>query len=140
MRAAGFGLLLRMSPRRYALGIGCRRGVSAETIGALVDKVLKRKNIAWESVIAVGTAELKRDEAGLLAFAEMRGVPLRFFGAEELNAVDVPNPSVAAESHVGIRSVSEAAALLAAGAGAELVEEKTAAESVTVAVAEVVNG
>ncbi|MBS1371888.1 MAG: precorrin-4 C(11)-methyltransferase [Lentisphaeria bacterium] len=140
VRAACSGLLLRMSPSRYALGIGCRRGVSAETIGALVDKVLKRKNIAWESVVAAGTAELKRDEAGLLAFAETRGVPLRFFGAEELNAVDVPNPSAAAASHVGIRSVSEAAALLAAGPGAELVVEKTAAESVTVAVAEVVNG
>ena len=140
VRAKNSGVVLRLVPRRYALGIGCRRGTPAEAIEALTDRVLKERNIKWESVSVIASAELKRDEPGLLAFAQSHGVALRFFGSDELNAVEVPNPSAAAEAHVGIRSVSEAAALLAAGPGAELVVEKTAAESVTAAIAEVVNG
>ena len=38
------------------------------------------------------------------------------------------------------KTISEAAALLAAGPGSRLVVEKTAAECVTVALAEVLNG
>ena len=76
----------------------------------------------------------------MLAFAQSRRLALRFFRADELNAVDVPNPSAAALAHLGIRSVSEAAALLAAGPGSRLVVEKTAAECVTVALAEGLNG
>ena len=140
VRAVNSGLLLRLVPRRYALGIGCRRGTSAGAIDALVNRVLRERNIDGAFIAVIGTAELKREEAGLVAFAQSHGIALRFFGCDELNAVEVPNPSAAAETHLGVRSVSEAAALLAAGQGAELVVEKTAEECVTVAVAEVING
>lgn len=140
VHARNSGLVLHLVPRRFTLGIGCRRGVAAATIEALADRILKARNIDWASIAAIATAELKQDEAGLFSFAQSHGIALRFFGADELNAVEVPNPSAAAEAHLGIRSVSEAAALLAAGDGAELVVEKTAAECVTVAVAEVING
>lgn len=113
------------------------RNVPAERIEAAVSALLARYGIDWEQVVSIGTAELKREEAGLLAFAAEHGRELRFFGADELNAVEVPNPSRMAEEHVGIRSVSEAAALLAAGPGAVLVAEKAAAECVTAAIAEV---
>lgn len=131
------GGVFRMVRRRYALGVGWRRNVPAERIEAAVSALLARYGIDWEQLVSIGTAELKREEAGLLAFAAEHGRELRFFGADELNAVEVPNPSRMAEEHVGIRSVSEAAALLAAGPGAVLVAEKAAAECVTAAIAEV---
>jgi cobalamin biosynthesis protein CbiG len=127
----------RLLPRRYALGIGCRRGVPAERIEAAVSAVLESHGIDGSRIGLAASAELKRDEPGLLAFAAKHGLALRFFAAEELNRVETPNPSRAAAEHVGIRSVSEAAALLAAGPGAELVVEKIADGAVTVAVAEV---
>ncbi len=122
----------RLLPRSYALGIGCRRGVSADRIEAAVIAA----GVDLNRVELVGSAELKRDEAGLLEFAAKYRLPLRFFDAKELNEVDTPNPSAAATEHLGIRSVSEAAALLAAGAEAKLVLEKTADGFVTVALAE----
>lgn len=127
----------KLIPRRYALGIGCRRGVPAERIESAVAAVLDTHAIGWDRIALAASAELKRDEPGLLAFAAKHGLALRFFAAEELNGVETPNPSRAAEAHVGIRSVSEAAALLAAGPGAKLMVEKTADGAVTVAVAEV---
>jgi cobalt-precorrin 5A hydrolase len=67
---------------------------------------------------------------------------LRFYPPEQLAAVPVPNPSETVRKHTGTPSVSEAAALLAAGAAgpeALLVEKHkcrgTDGRSATVSVA-----
>ena len=62
-------------------------------------------------------------------------LPLHFFPAEQLNGVEVPNPSEAAWNNLGIRSVSEASALLAAGGKGRLYVEKQRCGDVTVAIA-----
>ena len=63
------------------------------------------------------------------------GLPVRAFTAEALAAVDVPTPSEVVRAAVGTASVAEAAALLAAGPGAELVVPKLAGKEATVAIA-----
>jgi cobalt-precorrin 5A hydrolase len=73
----------------------------------------------------VASISLKADEAGLLAWAASRRWVLRFYAPEELAAVPVPHPSEVVRAHTGTPSVSEAAALLAAGTGAhDLIVEK----------------
>jgi cobalt-precorrin 5A hydrolase/precorrin-3B C17-methyltransferase len=52
-----------------------------------------------------------------------------------LAGLDVPNPSAVVEAEVGTPSVAEAAALAAAGTGAELVVTKRKGASVTIAIA-----
>ena len=59
------------------------------------------------------------------------------FTAAELNRIEVPHPSLAAREKLGVNSVSEAAALLAAGPGAQLVLDKQIHSQATVAIAEV---
>jgi hypothetical protein len=66
---------------------------------------------------AVASIDLKADEPGLLR--RRRGTWLDASTSTrraELAAVDVPNPSETVRKHTGTPSVSEAAALLAAGA------------------------
>jgi cobalt-precorrin 5A hydrolase/precorrin-3B C17-methyltransferase len=63
------------------------------------------------------------------------GLPVRAFEAGALGTVDVPSPSEVVRAAVGTPSVAEAAALLAAGPGAELVVTKQAGAQATVAVA-----
>ena len=65
---------------------------------------------------AVASIDLKADEAGLLEVAAGYGWTIRFYAAAELAQVVVPNPSETVRKHTGTPSVSEAAALLAAGA------------------------
>src|SRR5205823_6364427 len=60
---------------------------------------------------------------------------LRTFSADALAAVAVPTPSPVVECAVGTPSVAEAAALLAAGPGSELVVSKVTGAHATVAVA-----
>jgi cobalt-precorrin 5A hydrolase/precorrin-3B C17-methyltransferase len=133
--------VLVLRPPSLVLGIGASRGVSGGEIADLVARVLAYAGLAAESVCAVATADVKADEAGLLAYAAGRGLPLVTFPAAALAQVTVPNPSEVVRAAVGTPSVAEAAALLAAGArgrGAELVAGKTASAMATVAVARLV--
>ena len=104
-----------MKPIRLALGLGCHRGTPAATIRQAIDEALARAGATLADVEAVASIDLKADEAGLLEVARACGWTLRFYAAAELARVTVPNPSETVRKHTGTPSVSEAAALLAAG-------------------------
>ena len=104
---------------KVTLGLGCDRGTPETTLAEAVDQALAPLTAAGQAPVVVAGAasiDLKADEAGLLALAARRGWPLRFYSAAELATVPVPNPSETVRRHTGTPSVSEAAALLAAGA------------------------
>ena len=98
------------------LGLGCDRGTSVETLTLAVAQALAKAHAQLTDVAAVASITLKADEAGLLALAAQHGWPLTFYRPDELAAVTVPNPSETVRRHTGTPSVSEAAALLRAGA------------------------
>lgn len=101
---------------KLALGLGCDRGTPAATIRQAIDEALARAGASsMADVEAVASIDLKADEAGLLEVARACGWTLRFYAAAELAQVTVPNPSETVRKHTGTPSVSEAAALLAAG-------------------------
>ena len=100
---------------KLALGLGCDRGTPAATIRQAIDEALARAGATLADVEAVASIDLKADEAGLLEVARACGWTLRFYAAAELAQVTVPNPSETVRKHTGTPSVSEAAALLAAG-------------------------
>lgn len=108
-----------------ALGLGCDRGTPAETIARAVDEALARVGASLADVAAVASIDLKADEAGLLELAARHGWTVTFHPAATLAAVAVPNPSETVRRFTGTPSVSEAAALLAAGTdvGGLLVEK-----------------
>ena len=99
-----------------ALGLGCDRGTPAATILRAIDEALAQAGVTLAEVGAVASIDLKADEAGLLEVAAGYGWTIRFYAAAELAQVVVPNPSETVRKHTGTPSVSEAAALLAAGA------------------------
>lgn len=98
------------------LGIGCDRGTSVETLKLAVAQALSLAHASLADVVAIASITLKADEVGLLALAAQHGWPLTFYRPDELAAVTVPNPSETVRRHTGTPSVSEAAALLRAGA------------------------
>ena len=104
-----------MKPIRLTLGLGCDRGTPAATLRQAIDEALARAGATLADVEAVASIDLKADEAGLLEVARACGWTLRFYAAAVLARVMVPNPSETVRKHTGTPSVSEAAALLAAG-------------------------
>ncbi|TBO56434.1 threonine-phosphate decarboxylase [Streptomyces kasugaensis] len=101
-------------------GVGASRGVPVAEVLDLVAATLARAGYASRAVTALATVAARAAEPGLVGAARRLGVPLRSYPAEALAAVPVPAPSDAARAAVGTPSVAEAAALLAAGPGAEL--------------------
>ncbi len=110
---------------QVAVGLGCDRGTPLATLQQALVEALALAGARLGDVAAVASIDLKADEPGLLALAVQHGWRMTFYTPEQLAAVPVPNPSETVRKYTGSPSVSEAAALLAAGAGmAALLVEK----------------
>ncbi|MCL8209281.1 MAG: cobalamin biosynthesis protein [Actinomycetia bacterium] len=125
-------LLLR--PRCLVVGVGTVRGASPDAVEGLVRTALAEAGLAWRAVGVLASASLKADETALAVLASRHGWTVRLFDPVVLRTVTVPTPSAEVDRLVGTPSVSEAAAILAAGGGPLLVPKRRCAEA-TVAVA-----
>ena len=105
---------------RLALGLGCDRNTPEATLRQAVAQALAQLGADWADVAAVASITLKADEPGLLALCTAQGWAPQFYPPEQLAQVAVPNPSETVRRYTGTPSVSEAAALLAAGRPGEL--------------------
>ena len=80
------------------------------------------------------TIDVKKDEEFCAMLQDVYEEEVKFYTAEELAAVDVPNPSDTVAKHVGTPSVCEAAAILGSNHG-KLVIEKVKGKNWTAALA-----
>jgi len=99
----------------FTVGLGCDRGVALTTVRDAVQTALALAGARPDQVLMAASITIKQDEAALLALAQEHGWPLVFYPPEKLAQVAVPNPSETVRKYTGTPSVSEAAALLAAG-------------------------
>jgi cobalt-precorrin 5A hydrolase/precorrin-3B C17-methyltransferase len=123
--------VVTLHPPSLVAGVGASTGAPAHAVSDLLDAALDGAGLARASIAEVATLDRKKSEPGLAAL----GLPMRGFTADALREVSVPTPSAVVADAVGTPSVAEAAALLAAGAGAELIVHKQANAVATVAVA-----
>lgn len=128
------GDALHLVPRIGVLGVGCRRGTSADTLAEAFAAFCAQAGFAPQCIAAAASIDLKQNEAGLLAFCQSRGWPVEFFTAEQLRqAPGSFTPSAFVQSVTGVDNVCERAAVLAAGG--PLVFHKFARTGVTFALA-----
>jgi cobalt-precorrin 5A hydrolase / precorrin-3B C17-methyltransferase len=118
-------------PPSLVAGVGCSRGASAAEILSLLHSALREAGLSRKSVATLASIDLKSDEVGLLEATDTLGVPLHFYAAGELAAVEVPNPSPVVAGAVGTPSVAEAVVL---ASGAELLLEKRKSKNATVSI------
>jgi len=127
--------LLILRPHSLAAGIGCNRNTPEVEIRSFIEDVMAAHGLSIHSLRSLASIDVKTDEPGLLAAAKNLGIPLQFYSRQELNQVrHVPNPSHMVAKHVGVQSVCEAAAILAAQKG-RLIVPKQKTTNVTVAIA-----
>lgn len=125
---------LVVRPPCLCVGLGCNRGTTLEELRSFLDGVFKEKKLSRSSIACLASLEAKSDESGLLALAEELKVGVRFFSTDRINGIKAPNPSEVVERHMGVKSVCEAAAMLAADSPRLLVE-KIKRDNATLAVA-----
>lgn len=127
--------VLVLRPKMLVAGMGCRRGVTRQELEDHLQQVFYAQGVSVNSLSKIVSVDLKADEPGLLELARTLNVPIEFYTRDELDQVKtVPNPSSLVNKHIGIKSVCEAAAMLATGRTCLLIP-KTASRTVTLALA-----
>lgn len=146
-------------PKVLHLGFGCKKGADAVRVSEAVLYELESRGINCAAVKSVATIELKRDEPALRAVCERllhnrhrvcnnssvkTGVAgcsgkneyegLNIFSKEELQDIEVPNPSPKAFEVTGLYGVAESCAIGSSGGGTLVVEKQkcSAGEDVNV--------
>ena len=126
-----------LCPKRYAIGMGCRRDKSYEDLRAFAEDVLSNNGIDINDAGCIATIDVKKDEEGLKRLSQAWRMPLITFEAGLLAKAegDFSHSDTVLEK-VGVDNVCERAAVLAAGKGSQIRVKKTARDGMTIAVAE----
>ena len=118
-------------------GVGCKAGASAREIEAAIGAALSQTGVASTALDLIATSAAKAEEAGLAAAAKDRGLKIVFVPQVDLEAAGsrILTHSERALAATGVPSLSEAAALAAAGPGARLLAPRIAVGPATCALA-----
>ncbi|MBR3331908.1 MAG: cobalamin biosynthesis protein, partial [Mogibacterium sp.] len=126
-----------LCPKKYAVGMGCRRGKPYEELRAFAEEVLRDNGIDINDAGCIATIDVKKNEEGLKRLSQAWRMPLITFDAGLLAKAegDFSHSETVLEK-VGVDNVCERAAVVAAGRGSQLRIKKTARDGMTIAVAE----
>ena len=129
---AGPDVSLLVKRGEYSVGLGCRKGVSADEVVEAVRKALVENSIAEQDVFVYASTQKKLGETGLVEAVGILSGNLIFLDDDTINAQAGIGPSRA--SKIGLLGVAEPCAL-ATGKRKELIMEKKVFGRVTVAIA-----
>lgn len=129
--------LIWLRPKRYVVGMGCRKNKDTEELLAFYQETLEQAMVEPREVYALASIDKKKDEPGLLAISERMRIPFFTYTAEELNRVGAcVHSSEFVKAQVGVDNVCERAAFAGCGVSGWLIYEKHAFDGMTIAIAE----
>lgn len=100
-----------LKPRPYILGIGCKKGKTAEELEAFLQRICKAQNIEPYEIGAVASIDVKRQEPGIWELASRLRADFEVFSADELAQVEeVVAASDFVKETVGVDNVCERSA------------------------------
>ena len=123
-------------PQSLVIGIGCNRGTKATEIEKIVTNLFSKHGLSIKDIRNIATIDLKKNETGLLEFAQKYGLPIEYFDKETLRKAKFPSsPSATVLKHAGTPSVCESAALLSSRNSSLIMPKASFNRKVTIAVA-----
>lgn len=123
---------LRLVPKDYYLGIGCRKALSFKALENEVIGFLNENSIPKERVAGIASIDLKSEEPALLELARRWKINFKTFSAEELSEVSGEfSNSDFVKKITGVANICERAAVLSTGG--DVTVKKRACNGVTVA-------
>ncbi len=119
-------------------GLGCRKGSTREELLSALDAACLEAGISRESIAALATGEIKREEPGILKLAEMLKLPLHIIADDALMEAEPRTKTISRHSLAKTlsSSLSEGAALAAAGKTSEIIVPRLISQGATCALAE----
>ena len=104
---------LQINPHAIILGLGMNRDTSCQEIRQAVKRFCFEHGLSLDNVSSLASFEAKADEVGLLEYAKEVGIELKFFKADEINALEQNFSPSQATKFFNIKGVAEPASLLA---------------------------
>ena len=128
---------LILKEKMIVVGIGCRRDKEYEKIHDAFIKSLNQLKILPCRVNLLASAEIKKDENGILELSKELNIPVEFVEMDKLKLFESNDVSKSefVYSKFGIYGVCEPSALIMAGFDSKLIYKKTSYDGVTIAVA-----
>ena len=109
-----FPRALRLIPKGYAVGIGCKRGKCFSELYEFLQRVLCGNGIKPEEIRAIASIDIKKDESGLTELCKALDVPFITYSTDELKGAEGDfSESEFVEKTTGVSCVCERAAALA---------------------------
>lgn len=78
--------VLSLIPKCIAIGVGCKKGTPYEKLRAFVEDKLSEHNLDKRAVKVLASADIKKDEEGLILLAKELGAEFKTFSSEVLMA------------------------------------------------------
>ena len=97
----------------YVIGIGCRKNIDKEYMINSLSDFLHKQNIDINSIKAIGSIDVKKNEYALTNLSIYLNVPLKTFTVEEISKVEhLYEKSDWVKQNVGVHCVAEPVAHL----------------------------
>lgn len=118
----------RLSLKPYIIGIGCKKGKSADELAGFLEQVCRRYGIDQKQIAALASIDVKKEELGIWELSRRLSAVYEIFTAKELEQVEETVTSSAfVRQTVGVDNVCERSALCLAkrlsGSGNEYGED-----------------
>ena len=128
---------INLNPQKLVIGIGARKDISKSEVINSIKKAMNILDLPIERIDSIATAEIKKDEAGIIVAAEDLKIPLEIIPLDKLKEFKDSSCSISqlVMEKFGVIGVCEPSALIAAGKNSKLIFKKTAFNGVTIAVA-----
>ncbi|CDG66104.1 MAG: cobalt-precorrin hydrolase [Methanobacterium sp.] len=133
---------LDLYPRLLVAGLGSKKGITGDQVFFALRSALQHLHIPLERLDMLATAEVKKNETGILETATKTDLPINIVTLQEITHFEHPDctPSPLVQHEFGVQGVCEPASLITAGSGSHLILRKIAYNGVTVAIAVSPNG
>ena len=131
------GHKLVLKERKVVVGLGCKRGKSCEDLYDGLKCSISELNIHISRINELCSAEIKKNEKGMLDLSNKLNIPINFVELDKLKLFESDDiqKSEFVKSKFGIYGVCEPSALIMAGFDSKLIYKKTSYNGVTIAIA-----
>lgn len=128
---------LFLEKQNLIVGIGCKKNKPKEEIKTAIFNALNELNLNFSRIDKIASAEIKKEEKGILDISSELNVDVDFVNLDKLRLFESPDISKSefVKSKFGIDNVCESSALIVAGFNSKLIYKKTVFNGVTVAIA-----
>ncbi len=126
-----------LKEKKLVAGLGCKRGKKCSDIYNGLKKSINYLNIDISRINMLSSAEIKKDEKGMIDLSKKLSIPINFVELDKLKLFESPDiqKSEFVKSKFGIYGVCEPSALITAGFDSKLIYKKTSYNGVTIAIA-----